>query len=191
MIDSPTVTCLSQATPKRRTVVMDKSGRSRFIRLFVTESFRPIIAATPTISKILAILDPTAFAVTTSVTPFDIATKDEISSGKDVPRPTITTPTTKGDMPRDKPIFSELPISQSALLTKTNKDTTKTTIQKISIQKKYKKLTLLIIASKKRTPGPKPGVYVVNATDHRSSSIASSLVSAAPYCFCFRKISLI
>ena len=66
-------------------------------------------AETPTISKMFAIFEPIAFAATTSGTPLNTATKDEMSSGKDVPTPTMVTPTIKGDKPRESPILGLSP----------------------------------------------------------------------------------
>ncbi|OGZ92585.1 MAG: hypothetical protein A2549_03295 [Candidatus Staskawiczbacteria bacterium RIFOXYD2_FULL_37_10] len=94
----------------------------------------PMTAETPTISKIFAIFDPIAFAATTSGTPLNTATKEEISSGKDVPTPTMVTPTIKGDKPRASPIFSALAINQSAPFTSAPNETINIIIQNMTIK---------------------------------------------------------
>ena len=130
--------------PKSKTVLIARSGRSKSIKLFVTISRLPMTAQIPIISKIFAIFEPITFAATTSGTPLNIATKEEISSGKDVPTPTIVTPTIKGDKPRDSLIFSALAINQSAPFISTPNETINTIIQIMIINvvvKIYKKFS--------------------------------------------------
>jgi len=127
--DSTNVIDPSIATPTNRTVETANKGISISIRSFVTDSLLANNAEKPTTRRIFAIFDPMAFAATISGAPCNMAEIPEISSGNEVPRPTITTPTTNGERPAAKPIFSEDPSRKSAPLTNTNNETTNTAIQ--------------------------------------------------------------
>lgn len=133
-MDSPKVICLSQATPKSRTVLIARRGKSKSIKFFVTTNRLPTTAEKPMTRSIFAMFEPMAFAVTTSVTPLNVAANEEINSGQDVPIPTIVTPTIKGERPKARPIFSALTINQSALFTNTTREIMKTIIQRVSVE---------------------------------------------------------
>jgi len=96
---------LSHAIPKKRTVEIANKGKSKSIRLLWIRSFFPMTAEMPITKSMLAILEPIALAGTISVTPRKTAIIAEMSSGKEVPRPTMVTPIIKGEIPKDKPIF--------------------------------------------------------------------------------------
>jgi len=92
-------------------------------------SFLPINEETPIISKIFAILEPTALAATISVAPWPRAKRDETNSGRDVPAAIMVTPTIKGESPAASPIRSALERNQSAPFTMATSDTKKIIIQ--------------------------------------------------------------
>jgi hypothetical protein len=114
-------------------VEIANKGASKSIKLLEATNFLAKIADTPTTKRMLAILDPITLAATISVTPLETAIKDEINSGKEVPKATMVTPIIKGERPRLKPILSALSKNQSAPLTNTTKEIIKTIIQKNNI----------------------------------------------------------
>ena len=58
--------------------------------------------------RMFAMFEPMAFARTIVGSFKNTAIRDEVSSGSDVPNPTMTTPITKEDMPSLSPIRSAL-----------------------------------------------------------------------------------
>ena len=94
---------------------------------------RETIDERPTIKRMLAILEPSALAVTISVAPLKTAKSDVINSGKEVPRATTVTPIIKGETLKANPISSALSTNQSADFIKNAKLKIKTTIQKINM----------------------------------------------------------
>ncbi len=127
----------SQASARKITLVIAIIGNSKLVRFVFDFIDLAKIDVAPIISKIFAMFEPTALATTISGTPLNTATKEEISSGKEVPAPTITTPTTNGESPAAKPIFSALPKKMSAPFTKTKRLTTKIIIETINMKILY------------------------------------------------------
>ena len=78
------------------------------------------------ISKMLAILEPTALATGNSLSPEKTEKIEETNSGSEVETATIVAPTINGDIPIFKPIFSDDSKSQSEPLISNNKDKIKT-----------------------------------------------------------------
>lgn len=64
----------------------------------------------PITRKILVIFEPKTLPITISEAPFVTAIIDEISSGREVPTPTITTPVINEDILKESPIFSAAPV---------------------------------------------------------------------------------
>jgi hypothetical protein len=60
--------------------------------VFLSTGSRPIIAAIPIISPVLAIIEPTAFPKAKAGFPFIAANTDTVASGKVVPNDTIVAP---------------------------------------------------------------------------------------------------
>jgi len=73
----------------------------------------------PSIRNILVILEPVTFPATISGEPSNTAIIEEASSGNDVPAATRLMPIIKGDMPRERPIFSAESTNEEELFIKT------------------------------------------------------------------------
>jgi hypothetical protein len=58
------------------------------------------MAAIPSTRKMFVMFEPTTFATTISDAPRDTATREETSSGSEVPMATMVTPTMKDGIPR-------------------------------------------------------------------------------------------
>ncbi len=79
-----------------------------FILIFLEST-----AETPKIKRMFVMFEPTTFPTTISELFCMTAITEDINSGNDVPTATIVTPTTNGDIPRDKPIFSAASVNLS------------------------------------------------------------------------------
>ena len=103
---SSVVTTPSYTVPRNKAEDATNKGTSISTKSLVDTIFLPTTAASPATSKMLAIFEPTALETTISVCPANMAAKEDATSGKEVPTPTIKAPITKEGIPKYRPIFS-------------------------------------------------------------------------------------
>lgn len=94
------------ADPMRR-------GMSTCMTFHLSEMFLVMRAASPRTKRMLVMLLPSTLPMTMPVWCVAAATRDDASSGRLVPRPTMMRPTRKGDMPRRRPMRSAFVVKMS------------------------------------------------------------------------------
>ena len=101
-------------------------GTSNIFMFLPTLICAPVTkAVSPNTSKILAILEPTTLPSTMEDSSAMTAVIEVANSGSEVPNATIVIPTTKGEIPRDNPIFSAESIKKSDARNRTKRLTAK------------------------------------------------------------------
>jgi hypothetical protein len=128
-IPSPKVKSESLIIKYRRNADDISNGISPLKISFLKEKFFAIKTAIPKTKKILVIFEPNTLPITISLALDWTATKDETSSGSDVPTPTISTPTTKEGRPRAVPALSAPSTKKSEALTRAKIARARTDIQ--------------------------------------------------------------
>ncbi len=119
----------SQTTERKCTVAIKKIGSSVRNKSRLMTIFPPRSARIPTIRRMFVIFEPTTLAITISGAPLSTPAIEDASSGSEVPNPTISTPMANFDMPNDAPSCFAPTTNPSAPRTRTNSETSNTTVQ--------------------------------------------------------------
>ena len=105
----PSIRDISPSNKNKIKKVADPNMKCKSMKMYSLPNCKlrlETIVATPRIKNILEILAPSTFPITISEWPWAEAMMPDISSGKEVPIATITTPTIKGESFIDRPILS-------------------------------------------------------------------------------------